>query len=54
VGSDEARLRTVFDALSKGGSVTVPLAKQFWGDIFGGLIDKFGIGWQVNITAEKK
>jgi PhnB protein len=27
----------------------VPLAKQFWGDTFGAVTDKFGIGWQVNI-----
>jgi len=24
---------------------------MFWGDTFGALIDKFGIGWQVNIAA---
>ncbi len=28
-----------------------PARKMFWGDIFGALIDRFGIGWQVNITA---
>lgn len=54
VGSDEARLRKVFDGLSAGGTVTVPLERQFWGDVFGGLVDKFGINWQVNITAEEK
>jgi PhnB protein len=49
IGSDEARLREVFDALAAGGEVKTPLEKQFWGDIFGGVVDKFGIGWQVNI-----
>jgi len=24
---------------------------MFWGDIFGAVIDRFGIGWQVNISA---
>jgi PhnB protein len=51
VGTDEDDLRRIFDGLSEGGTVKAPLEKMFWGDIFGGLIDKFGIGWQVNITA---
>ena len=50
VGSDEADLRRVFDALSDGGTVKAPLKKVFWGDTFGALIDRFGIGWQVDIT----
>ncbi len=51
VGSEEAHLRQVFGDLSVGGTVTVPLEKQFWGDTFGAVTDKFGINWQVNITA---
>lgn len=50
-GSEEAGQRKIFDALSEGGSVKAPLEKMFWGDIFGALIDRFGIGWQVNIAA---
>jgi PhnB protein len=37
--------------LTNGGTVRVPLAKQFWGDTFGAITDKYGIGWQVNIGA---
>jgi PhnB protein len=51
VGSDEAALRRIFDGLGEGGTVKAPLEKMFWGDTFGALIDKFGIGWQVDITA---
>lgn len=29
----------------------MPLAKQFWGDTFGMLTDKFGIHWMVNISS---
>jgi len=32
----------------------MPLAKQFWGDTFGQLTDKFGIHWMVNITAQQQ
>jgi PhnB protein len=51
VGSDEAALRKIFVGLSEGGTVKAPVEKMFWGDIFGALVDKFGIGWQVNIAA---
>ena len=37
--------------LSDGGTVTVPLEKQMWGDEFGMCMDKFGIDWMVNIGA---
>ena len=51
VGTDEAALRKIFDGLSESGTVKAPLEKMFWGDTFGALIDKLGIGWQVNIAA---
>jgi PhnB protein len=49
VGTDEPRLRKIYDELSAGGTQDSPLQKEFWGDIFGALTDKFGISWQVNI-----
>jgi PhnB protein len=49
IGTDEARLRKVYDELSADGTQDNPLEKVFWGDIFGALTDKFGINWQVNI-----
>lgn len=50
VGTDKSELRRIFDALSNGGTIKAPLEKMFWGDIFGAFIDRFGIGWQVNIA----
>ena len=50
-GNEEDDLRKIFDGLSDGGTVKAQLEKMFWGDIFGALIDRFGIGWQVNISA---
>ena len=52
-GEDEARLGEIFNKLSAGGEVFQPLKKQFWGDIFGQLTDKYGIEWMVNITTKK-
>jgi PhnB protein len=51
IGTDDARLRTMFDGLAKDGTVRAKLERQFWGDIFGAVTDKYGIGWQVNIGA---
>lgn len=54
VGSDEEVLRGWFEKLSEGGKIDMPLEKQFWGDTYGQLTDKFGILWTVNITSEKQ
>ncbi len=48
-GTDEEKLRGLFDKLSDGGKVTSPLKKEFWGDTFGTVTDKFGVDWMVNI-----
>lgn len=52
-GDDEAELRGYWDGLADGGTVTVPMEKAPWGDIFGMLTDKFGIAWLVNVTGEQ-
>jgi PhnB protein len=38
----------LFNGLSAGGKVTMPLSKAFWGAYFGMFNDKFGIHWMVN------
>ena len=48
---DETELRGYYDKLSAGGTVTMPLQKAVWGDWFGMLSDRFGIGWLVNISS---
>jgi PhnB protein len=49
-GDDADELRGYFARLSEGGSVTVSLEKQMWGDEFGMCVDQFGIAWMVNIS----
>ncbi|MDG9717281.1 VOC family protein [Streptomyces sp. DH24] len=49
-GEDDAELRGYWEKLSEGGSVSVPLEKQMWGDVFGMCTDRFGIPWMVNIS----
>ena len=50
-GDDAAKLTGYFNGLAAGGQVDMPLAKQFWGDTFGMLTDKFGVHWMVNVSA---
>jgi hypothetical protein len=38
----------VFEALSKGGNVGMPIAKTFWAKRFGMVTDRFGTHWMVN------
>jgi PhnB protein len=49
-GDDAAELRGYWEKLSDGGTVSVPMEKQMWGDEFGMCVDRFGVPWMVNIT----
>ncbi|SRR5258708_35843449 len=53
-GTDEATITKYFNGLAEGGKVDMPLAKQFWGDTFGMLTDKFGVHWMVNISSSEQ
>ena len=46
---DPAEAQRLFDALSKGGQVTMPLDKTFFSPAFGMLADKFGVAWMVYV-----
>jgi PhnB protein len=48
-GDDGDALRGYFAKLSEGGSVTMPMQKQAWGDEFGMVTDQFGVPWLVNV-----
>ncbi|MGC4021884.1 MAG: SRPBCC domain-containing protein [Cyclobacteriaceae bacterium] len=40
--------KRIFDELSAGGNVSMPLQDMFFGSYFGQFTDKFGINWMVN------
>jgi PhnB protein len=48
--ADETEADRVFTALSKGGTVTMPMAKTFFSPRFGMLTDQFGVGWIVLVS----
>ena len=37
--------RRVYDALSTGGTIIMPLEKQFWASLYAVFTDKFGVNW---------
>ncbi len=49
----EEEARKFFDGLSTGGQIGMPLAKMFWGALFGFFTDKFGVQWMVNYEIKK-
>ncbi|WP_406845220.1 VOC family protein [Flavobacterium soyae] len=50
--TEEADL--IFNGLSEGGNVFMPMDKTFWGAYFGMFTDKFGINWMVNFDENQK
>jgi PhnB protein len=45
--------KKLFDALSKGGQVTMELQDMFWGAYYGSCTDKFGIQWMFNCMEKR-
>ncbi len=43
-----AEAERLFNGLSSGGQVEMPLQDMFWGAYFGSFSDRFGIRWMVN------
>lgn len=40
--------KTVWERLSDGATITMPLDNAPWGGLFGMLVDRFGIAWMLN------
>lgn len=40
--------RRVYESLSGGGEVTMPLQKTFWAEHYAVLTDRFGTPWEIN------
>jgi uncharacterized glyoxalase superfamily protein PhnB/uncharacterized protein YndB with AHSA1/START domain len=42
--------KRLFDGLSAGGNITMPLQDMFWGAYYGSCTDKYGINWMLNFS----
>ncbi len=45
--------KRIFNELSLGGTISMPLQDMFWGAYFGSFTDKFGINWMINFNSKK-
>ena len=52
-GDDEPLLTAYFERLSQGGTVTMPLGKAPWGDLFGMVTDRYGVQWLIDVSPKK-
>lgn len=43
----------LFNALSAGGKVEMPMQDMFWGAYFGSFADRYGVRWMVNCAAAR-
>ena len=46
--ADEEEIRKCYSRLSSGGRAHQPLERNYWGNLFGNLTDKFGNHWLLN------
>ncbi len=44
----KSETKRLFEALSKGGKVTMDLQDMFWGAYYGSCADKYGVQWMFN------
>ncbi|MDX2400982.1 VOC family protein [Microbacterium algeriense] len=47
-GNTQERTQEVWDRLSEGATITMPLDTPPWGGTFGMLVDRFGIAWMLH------
>lgn len=40
----------IFNGLSFGGQIEMPMDDMFWGDYFGSFKDKYGVCWMINYS----
>jgi PhnB protein len=50
--TSESEAKRLFNALSQGGQVQMPIGKTFFSPCFGMVADKFGVSWMVIATQE--
>ncbi len=50
----KAEADRLFNGLSAGGKVTMPMSNTFWGSYFGMWTDKFGVQWMMSFDQPKK
>ncbi|MDR0447252.1 MAG: VOC family protein [Treponema sp.] len=50
--NDETDIKRIFQELSEGGQIYMPLGKTFFNELFGMVCDKFGVIWQLSLIGK--
>jgi PhnB protein len=45
---DAVKSKQIFDALAEGGRIDMPLQETFWSPLYGQVVDKYSVAWQVS------
>jgi PhnB protein len=48
----EEEVTTTFEKLAESGEVEEPLSTTFWSTLYGSVVDRFGVNWQVMVRHE--
>ncbi|MES2642881.1 MAG: VOC family protein [Myxococcota bacterium] len=49
-GDSAAEIRELWEKLSAGATITVPLAPSGWTPLYGMLVDRFGVTWVLDVA----
>lgn len=52
--SSEDEINNCYTTVSKEGKIVDPLKMQFWGAMFGVIVDKYGINWMLHYDKNQK
>lgn len=44
----------IFNGLSQGGIIEMPMSDMFWGDYFGSFVDKYEVCWMISFNDKYK
>lgn len=50
---DMEEIRSLFNKMKEGGTVVMDLQETFWSNLYGSVIDKFGVPWQFSHDSGK-
>jgi len=50
----ETEIKKLWNALSEGGEVLMPLEKYHFSEIYGWTADRFGLSWQISLSVNKQ
>jgi len=48
----EDEVTATFEKLATGGEVEEPLSTTFWSTLYGSVVDRFGVNWQLMVKVE--